>query len=202
MKKANRIPHYKLRRYTVLAVFMLAVAGLLWRALDMQVLNQVFFQQQGDARHLRVVKIHAHRGDIYDRNGEPLAISTPVDSVWVQPGELIAEKERIAELAKILSMNADSLLQKVKQNIRREFMYVRRHVQPSLGKKVRALGLPGVYLQREYKRYYPAGEVTSHVLGFTNIDDHGQEGLELAYDDWLSGKQGAKKSFEIAWVEQ
>jgi len=193
MKKDNRIPHYKFRRYTVLTVFMLAVAGLLWRALDMQVLNQSFFQQQGDARHLRVVTIPAHRGDIYDRNGEPLAISTPVDSVWVHPGELIEAKKRISELAQILSINTGSLLQKIERNARREFMYVRRHIQPSLGKKVRALGLPGVYLQREYKRYYPAGEVTSHVLGFSDIDDHGQEGLELAYDDWLTGKEGAKR---------
>ena len=193
MKKANRIPNYKFRRYIVLMVFMLAVAGLLWRALDMQVLNQSFFQQQGDARHLRVVKIPAYRGDIYDRNGEPLAISTPVDSVWVHPGELMEEKNRISELEKIFSMNADSLLQKVERNAHREFMYVRRHIQPSLGNKVRALGLPGVYLQREYKRYYPAGEVTSHVLGFSDIDDHGQEGLELAYDDWLTGKEGAKR---------
>ena len=193
MKKTNRIPDYKFRRYIVLTVFMLAVAGLLWRALDMQVLNQAFFQQQGDARHLRVVKIHAHRGDIYDRNGEPLAISTPVDSVWVHPGELIEAKSRISELAQMLSMNSASLLKKVERNARREFMYVRRHIQPSLGKKVSALGLPGVYLQREYKRYYPAGEVTSHVLGFSDIDDHGQEGLELAYDDWLTGKEGAKR---------
>ena len=193
MKTTKRTPHYKFRRYTVLTVFMLAVAGLLWRALDMQVLNQKFFQQQGDARHLRVVKIPAHRGDIYDRNGEPLAISTPVDSVWVHPGELIAVKQRVPELAKLLSVNEASLLKKIERNARREFMYVRRHIQPSMGKKVRSLGLPGVYLQREYKRYYPAGEVTSHILGFADIDDRGQEGLELAYDDWLTGKEGAKK---------
>ena len=193
MKTTKRTPHYKFRRYTVLTVFMLAVAGLLWRALDMQVLNQKFFQQQGDARHLRVVKIPAHRGDIYDRNGEPLAISTPVDSVWVHPGELIAVKQRVPELAKLLSVNEASLLKKIERNARREFMNVRRHIQPSMGKKVRSLGLPGVYLQREYKRYYPAGEVTSHILGFADIDDRGQEGLELAYDDWLTGKEGAKK---------
>jgi len=193
MKKQGRAPHYKLRRYTVLAVFMLAVAGLLWRALDMQVLNQAFFQKQGDARHLRVVKIPAYRGDIYDRNGEPLAISTPVDSVWVHPGELMAAKKRIAELARLLSIKPGILLKKVERNARREFMYVRRHIQPDLGKKVRALELPGVYLQREYKRYYPAGEVTSHVLGFSNVDDRGQEGLELAYDEWLTGVEGAKR---------
>jgi cell division protein FtsI (penicillin-binding protein 3) len=193
MKKKNVTPDYKFRRYVVLSVFMLAVAGLLWRALDMQVMNQTFFQQQGDARHLRVVKIPAHRGDIYDRNGEPLAISTPVDTIWAHPGELMDAQERVPELAKVLSIKVKTLVKRVKKNAAREFMYVRRHVDPAIGKKVQALGLPGIYLRREYKRYYPAAEVTSHVLGFSNVDDQGQEGLELAYDDWLTGKEGAKR---------
>lgn len=193
MKTGKSTPNYKFRRYVVLSVFMLAVAGLLYRALDMQVLNQAFFQQQGDARHLRVVKVPAHRGDIYDRNGEPLAISTPVDTIWVHPGELLEEKERISELAKVLSMDAKKLAGRVERNAKREFMYVKRHVQPSKGEEVKALVLPGVYLQREYKRYYPAGEVTSHVLGFTNVDDNGQEGLELAFNEWLTGQEGAKR---------
>ena len=193
MKKMTHTPRYQLRRYMVLAVFVLAVAGLVWRTLDMQVINQAFFQQQGDARHLRVVAVPAHRGDIYDRNGEPLAISTPVDTVWVNPSELIAEKARIPELAQVLSLNAAGLFEKVQVNARREFLYVRRHIEPALGDQVRALALPGVYLQREYKRYYPAGEVTAHVLGITNVDDQGQEGVELAYNNWLAGKQGAKR---------
>jgi len=193
MKKKNVTPDYKFRRYVVLSIFMMAVAGLLWRALDMQVVNQDFFQQQGDVRHLRVVKVSAHRGDIYDRNGEPLAISTPVDTIWAHPGELMDAEERIPDLAEALSIKTKTLVKRVKKNARREFMYVRRHVDPSIGKKVQALGLPGVYLRREYKRYYPAAEVTSHVLGFSNVDDQGQEGLELAYDNWLTGKEGAKR---------
>ena len=193
MMKPNRKPHYQFRRFMVLSAFSLAITGLLWRALDMQVLNQEFFKQQGDARHLRVVSIPAHRGDIYDRNGEPLAISTPVDTVWANPGELNEALERVPELAKILSVDSASLQKKVKRNSHREFIYVRRHIEPTLGQKVRDLGLPGVYLEREYKRYYPAGEVTAHVLGFSNVDDRGQEGLELAYDDWLTGKAGAKR---------
>ncbi len=193
MKKKNVTPDYKFRRYVVLSIFMMAVAGLLWRALDMQVINQSFFQQQGDVRHLRVVKVPAHRGDIYDRNGEPLAISTPVDTIWAQPAELMQAQARIPELAKVLSIKEKTLVKRVKKNAAREFMYVRRHVDPSVGKKVQALALPGVYLRREYKRYYPGAEVTSHVLGFSNIDDHGQEGLELAYDNWLTGKEGAKR---------
>ncbi len=193
MKTVNRTPHYKFRRYSVLAVFVLAMLGLLWRALDMQVINQDFFKQQGDARHMRVVEIPAHRGDIYDRNGEPLAISTPVDTIWANPGELYEQKDHIGELAKLLKMDKRTLSKRVEQNRHREFMYLRRHVEPALGQQVRDLKIAGVYLQREYKRYYPAGEVTSHVLGFTDVDDHGQEGLELAYDEWLSGSPGSKR---------
>ncbi|MDH5484844.1 MAG: penicillin-binding transpeptidase domain-containing protein [Gammaproteobacteria bacterium] len=189
----NHTPRYQLRRYMVLAVFVLAVAGLMWRALDMQVINQAFFQQQGDARHLRVVSVPSHRGDIYDRNGQPLAISTPVDTVWVNPAELIVERDRIPELARVLSMKAGNLVDKINSNSRREFLYVRRHIDPALGEQVRALALPGVYLRREYKRYYPTGEVSSHVLGLTNVDDSGQEGIELAYNDWLSGRDGSKR---------
>ncbi len=193
MKSIRHSPHYRFRRYTLLSVFLLALLGLLWRALDMQVINQDFFKQQGDARHLRVVEVPAHRGDIYDRNGEPLAISTPVDTIWANPGELVGETGRHQELASALDMDVASLRDRIEQNRQREFMYLRRHVEPVIGERVRQLGVPGVYLQREYKRYYPAGEVTSHVLGFTNVDDHGQEGLELAYDDWLSGVEGAKR---------
>ncbi len=194
MKNKNYKPHYQFRRMVVLSVFALAVGGLLWRALEMQIVNQAFFKQQGDSRHQRVVPISAHRGDIYDRNGEPLAISTPVDSVWVNPQEIKNEIDsKLIELAGVLEINAENLIYKIQKNTSREFLYVQRQVSPEIGKKVKALAIEGVYLQREYKRYYPAGEVTSHVLGFANVDDKGQEGLELAYDDWLSGEPGAKK---------
>ena len=193
MKNKNHKPHYQLRRMLILSVFALAIVGLLWRALDMQVINQAFFKQQGDARHMRVVPISAHRGDIYDRNGEPLAISTPVDSVWANPKEMKGELSKLTALASILDLNVEHLKNKLNKNTNKEFVYILRQVSPETGEKVSKLKIPGVYLRREYKRYYPAGEVTSHVLGFANVDDKGQEGLELAYDDWLSGKPGAKR---------
>lgn len=193
MKNKDRKPHYQLRRIVVLSVFALAIVVLFLRALDMQVINQPFFQQQGDARHLRVVPISAHRGDIYDRNGEPLAISTPVDSIWVNPKEIKDDLHRVTEIAKTLKINAQHLKNKLVKNSNREFIYILRQVSPNLGEKIKALAIPGVYLQREYKRYYPAGEVTSHVIGFANVDDKGQEGLELAYDEWLSGVPGSKR---------
>lgn len=193
MKQMSRISNCRFRRYLVMSVFLLAIFGLIWRALDMQVMNQSFFQQQGDARHLRTVTVPAHRGDIYDRNGKPLAISTPVDSVWVNPAEFNVESQYWNQMIGMLELDGEALKQRVSRSQQREFLYIKRHVEPHLAEKVLALGLPGVYLQREYKRYYPAGEVTAHVLGFANVDDKGQEGVELAYDSWLSGKEGAKQ---------
>ena len=193
MKQMSHISNCRFRRYLVMSVFLLAIFGLIWRALDMQVMNQSFFQQQGDARHLRTVTVPAHRGDIYDRNGKPLAISTPVDSVWVNPAEFNVESQYWNQMIGMLELDGVALKQRVSRSQQREFLYIKRHVEPHLAEKVLALGLPGVYLQREYKRYYPAGEVTAHVLGFANVDDKGQEGVELAYDSWLSGKEGAKQ---------
>jgi len=192
MKNKNNKPQYQFRRMIVLSVFALLISGLFYRALDMQVLNQTFFQQQGDARHIRTVPISAHRGDIYDRNGEPLAISTPVDSIWMNPKEFTGF-QKISRLAKVLNLNSVHLENKIQKHAAKEFIYIRRQVSPDVGAKVTELGIKGVYLRREYKRYYPAGEVASHVLGFANVDDQGQEGLELAYDDWLTGEPGAKK---------
>ncbi len=193
MKYMNKTTNCMMRRYLVLGVFAVAMMGLVWRALDMQVLNQQFFKQQGDARHLRVVELPAHRGDIYDRNGEPLAISTPVDSVWANPAELIEARSRLPELAELLEIEKTDLKKRIENNGQREFVYLRRHISPEHAQKVRDLAMPGVYLQREYKRFYPAGEVASHVIGFANVDDRGQEGLELAYDQWLTGINGSKR---------
>lgn len=192
MKNKNNKPHYQFRRIIVLSVFALVISGLFYRALDMQVINQAFFQQQGDARHIRTVPISAHRGDIYDRNGEPLAISTPVDSVWMNPKEF-SDFNSVARLAKVLNLNPQHLKNKLQKHVAKEFIYIRRQVSPDVGAQIKALGVKGVYLRREYKRYYPTGEVASHVLGFANVDDQGQEGLELAYDDYLTGEAGAKK---------
>ena len=193
MIKTKSLPRYQLRRLMVLAVFVLALAVLLWRAFDMQVFNQAFFQRQGDARHLRTVTIPAHRGDIYDRNGQSLAISTPVDTIWVVPREVLAAQISLKSLAALLQLDESGLKKRLQRNKQREFLYLQRQVEPELAEKFRALKIPGLYLQREYRRYYPAGEVMSHVLGFTNVDDIGQEGMELALDDAITGREGSKR---------
>lgn len=181
-------------RHTVVLGALLLSAGLLvWRAVDLQVTDSAFLQGQGDARYLRVVEVPAHRGMITDRNGEPLAISTPVDSVWVNPQELMTAHAEFPRLAKLLSLDIDELQQRLMKRQSREFVYLKRRVNPDLAQQVKALAIPGVFLQREYRRYYPAGEVAAHVVGFTNVDDEGQEGLELAYNDWLQGVSGSKR---------
>jgi cell division protein FtsI (penicillin-binding protein 3) len=188
----SRTPEYRARRRFVLAVMAVGALTLVWRALDLQLHEREFLRGEGDARQLRVMTIPAHRGMITDRNGEPLAISTPVDSVWANPREILPARDRLPELASRLDLSAQALLNQLTERADREFVYLKRHVDPVEAERVMALNVPGINLQREYRRYYPMGEVTSHLLGFTNIDDAGQEGLELAYDDWLSGTAGAK----------
>jgi len=184
---------FRARRISVLALYVLAVLALAGRAAQLELFDNDFLQGQADARQLRTVEIPAHRGMITDRNGEPLAISTPVQSVWANPQKLMLASDRIGALAKVLGLDADRLQRMVARRGNREFVYLKRHVRPDIAHKVVTLGLPGVGLKPEYQRYYPAGEVAAHVVGFTNIDDHGQEGLELAYDKWLSGKPGAER---------
>jgi cell division protein FtsI (penicillin-binding protein 3) len=181
------------RPAALLLVFGGFATALLWRAVDLQVLDKQFLQDQGDARHLRVVEIPAHRGVITDRNGEPLAISSPVDSVWVNPKAFIAAGGDVVRLARLLDLEPRTLERRIRERGDREFLYLKRHLSPELGKQVMDLRLPGVALQREYRRFYPSGEVTAHVVGFTDIDDSGQEGVELAYNDWLQGERGAKR---------
>ncbi|NCF73454.1 MAG: penicillin-binding protein 2, partial [Gammaproteobacteria bacterium] len=137
--------------------------------------------------------ITAHRGTISDRNGEPLAISTPVDSIWVNPKEFASAVDKIPQLAKALELQSETLMRRITRSMDKEFLYLKRHLNPSAAQRVMALKLPGINVQREYRRYYPASEVTGHLVGFTNIDDEGQEGLELAMNYWLEGEPGAKR---------
>ena len=152
-----------------------------------------FLQGQGNARTNRTEVIPAHRGMISDRNGEPLAVSTPVASIWANPQELKNAKEEWARLASSLEMKPAELSRRIARYSGSQFMYLRRHMAPAAAQQIMQMKVPGVYLQREYRRFYPAGEVTAHVLGFTDIDDRGQEGLELAYDEWLNGTPGRKQ---------
>ena len=181
------------RLYALLGIFMLVSISLVARAVQLQVMETDFLQGQGEARHLRVVDLPTTRGVISDRHGEPLAVSTPVDSVWVNPQLILQVPERIAELAGVLGADAEALERKLTQRASREFVWVKRRVHPGISEQLIQLDIPGVQLQKEYRRFYPAGEVAAHLVGFTNIDDIGQEGLELAYNDWLEGTPGSKR---------
>ncbi|RPE79529.1 peptidoglycan D,D-transpeptidase FtsI family protein [Vulcaniibacterium tengchongense] len=167
--------------------------ALVVRAFDLQVVSNEFYRQQGDARSLREIPIPTSRGMITDRNGEPLAVSTPVESVWGNPKELLKTPDRLPELAQALGVPADELIRKLSQRADKEFVYLKRRINPDQARKILARKIPGVFSQREFRRFYPQGEALAHVLGFTNIDDRGQEGLELAFDDWLRGKPGVKR---------
>ncbi len=180
------------RNHFLLGVLLLAGTLLVWRMFDLQVLRHDFLQGEGNARSLRTVSMAAHRGMITDRHGEPLAISTPIDSIWANPQVLSLHRDRLAELAKVLGKDTDDLQQLIGSKRKREFVYLQRHSHPDRVQQVMALKIPGVALQREYRRYYPSGEVTGHLVGFTNIDDVGQEGVELVYDDLLRGVPGSK----------
>src|SRR5487761_422335 len=181
------------RSMLVLGVFTLAAVALLGRLVYLQMFDNQFLQDQGKERHLRVVQIPAHRGMILDRNGQPLAVSTPVDSIWMNPQEISAVSGRIPQLAHALGVRSHDVMSLLRQNHDKEFVYLVRGLDPYAAQTVMALNIPGVYTQREYRRYYPAGEVAAQVLGFTNVDDVGQEGLELAYNDWLHGIPGAER---------
>ncbi|MBV8852718.1 MAG: hypothetical protein JOZ93_14490 [Sinobacteraceae bacterium] len=181
------------RAYLLLALLACGAGGLLWRAVDLALVDHTFLAKEGDARFSRVAQIAAHRGTITDRYGEPLAVSTPVDSIWVNPKELALASDQIPRLATAMQVDRQELARRITSNLDREFLYLARGRQPSEAEQVKALGIPGVYLSREYRRYYPAGEVAGHILGFTNVDDAGQEGLELAFDHWLAGEDGAKR---------
>ncbi len=184
---------HPIRHVVVLGSVVIVAVGLLWRSLDLQVMNNDFLQDQGDARYLRVLDLAANRGTITDRNGEPLAISTPVDSVWVNPQRLQINSGQWRQIAGLLKVSVSDLKDQLARRQGREFVYLKRHINPDIAQQVMALEIPGVSLQREYKRYYPAGEVAAHVVGFTNIDDAGQEGIELAYEPWLKGRPGSKR---------
>ncbi|MEC7378009.1 MAG: penicillin-binding protein 2 [Pseudomonadota bacterium] len=178
---------------SVVGAFLLVVGVLGWRLVDLHVVDNEFLRKQGDVRTIRVESIDAHRGVITDRYDEPLAVSTPVQTIWANPSEADPAEPRLTNLARLLDISEASLRKRLEDYAGREFIYLRRKVQPDLAREVMALDINGVYTRQEYRRYYPAGEVTAHVVGFTDIDEHGQEGIELAYNPWLSGETGLKR---------
>lgn len=197
MRFEKRTPELRLRlegwrSRVVLALVAGGFAVLAGRAFFLQGLNHGFLQQKGEARYGRVVEMPASRGPVKDRNGQALAISTPVESIWVSPEDFEADAAKLRSLAKVLAMDPAEIRQKV-ANKDRQFVWLKRQISPEQAVKVMALGIPGVLQQREYRRYYPAGEVMAHVVGFTGIDDSGQEGIELAQQAWLAGVPGSRK---------
>jgi len=180
------------RRRLLLIVILLGFAGLFARGIYLQSLHKEFLQQKGDARYSRTLTLQAHRGKITDRNGELLAISSPVESVWASPPDVKINKSQKQALGKLLGLKSEDVDKKF-ANLQREFVYLKRRVSPNLAAQVMSLNIPGVFLEREYKRFYPAGDVTAHVVGFTDINDVGQEGFELAQNAHLSGKAGSRK---------
>jgi len=180
------------RRRVLLISILVAFSGLLLRGIYLQSLHKDFLQQKGDARYSRTLVLQAHRGKISDRNGELLAISSPVESVWASPPDVEITSKQKTALAKLLGMKTKDFDKKV-ANTEREFVYLKRRISPSLAAKVMSLEIQGIFLQREYKRFYPAGDVTAHVVGFTGIDDNGQEGFELIQNAALSGKPGERR---------
>ena len=184
---------YMVREWCLLALFGIAAAAVACRVFYLQILNKDFLINEGNARSVRTVTIPAYRGIITDRNNEPLAVSTPVASIWAMPGTVLAATVDLNELADLLGVPVEQLRRHLSVRQNREFVYLKRHAQPEMARRVQALKIPGIHIRKEYKRYYPAGEVASHLVGLTNVDEEGQEGIELAYDDWLRGAPGKKR---------
>ncbi|QXI20068.1 peptidoglycan D,D-transpeptidase FtsI family protein [Pseudomonas hamedanensis] len=177
----------------MVALLGLMVAAICWRIIDLQVIDRDFLKGQGDARSLRHIPIPAHRGLITDRNGEPLAVSTPVTTLWANAKEMQSAKEKWPALAAALGQDPKALSERLEAQANKEFIYLVRGLTPEQGQSVLDLKVPGVYGIEEFRRFYPAGEVTAHMVGFTDIDDHGREGVELAYDEWLAGVPGKRQ---------
>lgn len=184
---------YPWRFRLVVALLLALVAVIAWRIVDLHVFDHDFLKAHGDARSVRHIPIPAHRGLITDRNGEPLAVSTPVITLWGNPKELMVARKHWPTLAAALGQDVEVLSRRLQQNAGREFTYLARGLTPEQGDAVLAHKIPGVYSLEEFRRFYPAGEVTAHMVGFTDIDDQGREGVELAFEQWLAGVPGQRE---------
>ncbi|MDF2153312.1 penicillin-binding transpeptidase domain-containing protein [Vibrio sp. CAU 1672] len=185
-------------RFNLLLFFVFcAFALLVGRVAYIQIIEPDNLIKQGDLRSVRVKSIPSARGIISDRNGEPLAVSVPVEAVWADPVTIfkqnaLAQTQSWYALADVLGLDRQGLIDKIKQNESRRFIYLQRQVSPAMANYIRELKLPGVGLREESRRYYPAGEVSAHLVGVTGIDGHGLEGVERSYDKWLTGEAGKK----------
>jgi len=187
---SHKIRFYRWRYGFVTVVFFLIVIALFVRMVNLTLWQKDFLQKQGESRSKRIISIPGLRGMIQDRNDFPLAISSPVDSLWINPQEFSLTHENTSLLAKKIGMSEKEIYNHVLLYKKKSFVYIKRELNPSIAQTIKALNIPGVYLKQEYKRFYPDGEVTSQLVGYTNIDGNGQEGMELAYNQWLMGQEG------------
>ena len=183
---------YPWRMRWVWLILVVVALCVVWRLVHLNLTERSFLMRQGDARMVREVPIPAHRGMILDRRGEPLAVSAPVVSLWANPQVLGADIAQAKQVAQTLGLPEIDFLERLKRLKNKEFIYLKRHVNPADASAILDYKWPGVHGIREFHRYYPAAEVTTHLVGFNNIDDQGQEGMELAYEGWLQGTSGKK----------
>lgn len=184
---------YYLRYWLLLSIMLFAATAIVWRMVDLHIFERNFLLKQSNARIRRIVSIPAHRGMITDRNGKPLAISAQVKSVWVNPKEFPVTEENIRKVSALLRLKKTQLNNLLKKSKEKHFVYLKRGISPELGEQISDLDINGLHLLNGYKRFYPEADVTAHVIGFTNVDDHGQEGIELAFDQQLHGVAGKKE---------
>ena len=191
--RKNDGANIKMRMSVVIAFLLLGFIVIVGSAFTIQVKGKEFYTKQGDKRQIREIDLPVPRGTIFDRNGEPLAISTPMVSIGIQPAVLIEQISRLEQLAEALELNANKLKNLVTDKKHKKFIYIKRRIPPYVADRVRALNINGVEFRNEFKRYYPAAEIISQLIGFTDAEDIGKEGIESTYDQWLSGTTGSKK---------
>lgn len=184
---------HKKRFLTISLFFVVLLSVLVTRLFSLMIFDRSFLKGQGDARSVRVIDIPAFRGMIFDRSGAPVAVSTPVESVWLNPKKFAPTDDELKKLAKLLKMTPSSINKRLANVEERGFIYLKRHINPNQAQKIKALNITGVNFKQEFKRYYPDAERLAQLVGFTNIDDDGLEGLELAYQDWLHGEPGKRR---------
>ena len=192
MKKSS----FELEKHRIYVVSLLLLALVLVienRLFTLQILEHDFLEQEAGNRQIRTLEIPTVRGVIRDRHDALLAVSLPVNTLWANPREVEIDLTKLSTLANLIEVDVNSIVGKINENNNREFIYLKRHLPPEISAEVLRLGIPGIYSMREYKRFYPEGESIAHLVGFTNIDDHGQEGLELAYEFWLGSTPGRKQ---------
>jgi cell division protein FtsI (penicillin-binding protein 3) len=204
-RSTNRKPRYlfKARFIFLSAVLGFLFVTLLGRQLYLHLFNQDFLLDQGRQRFERLEVLPAHRGEIVDRNGEILAMNAAIATIWFNPKQVNPDAKEWGKLAQLLSIPQDKLKRKLLSQPKQSFVYLKRQVEPKLGEKIKALKLAGLYVDKKYKRFYPAAEVAAHVLGFTNLDGQGQEGLEWVYNSVLTGEEGSQRVLQTpmgAWV--